>query len=50
LVVVIKELEPLPPLLPLPPISFNEASELLKYCGFKEKYILTESGFEAVAI
>ena len=29
---------------------FNEASELLKYCGFKEKYILTESGFEAVAI
>ena len=29
---------------------FNETAELLKYCGFKEKYILTESGFNAVAI
>lgn len=30
--------------------SFCEADELLKECGFKEKYILTESGFKPIAI
>lgn len=29
---------------------FDEATELLKTCGFKEKYILTDNGFSAVAI
>lgn len=29
---------------------FNEATELLKFCGFKEKYILTDCGFTAVSL
>ena len=29
---------------------FDEAVELLEYCGFNEKYILTENGFKAVGI
>lgn len=29
---------------------FDEATALLKECGFKEKYILTENGFDAVPI
>lgn len=31
-------------------LGFKEAEELLKYCGFKERYVLTENGFEAVII
>jgi len=30
--------------------GFQEAEELLAHCGFREKYRLTESGFEAVAL
>ena len=30
--------------------KFEEAAELLKACGYKEKYILTKQGFMAVAI
>ena len=30
--------------------KFNEAAELLKSCGFKEKYILTDQGFAAVSL
>lgn len=30
--------------------KFNEAAELLKSCGFKEKYILTDQGFVAVSL
>ena len=30
--------------------NFDEAAELLKLCGFKEKYILTEKGFEGVSL
>ena len=30
--------------------GFNEAAELLKQCGYKEKYILTEQGFVAVPL
>lgn len=30
--------------------NFNEATEFLKTCGFKEKYILTDSGFTAVSL
>ena len=30
--------------------GFDTAAELLKRCGYKEKYILTKSGFEAVEI
>ena len=30
--------------------AFNEATELLSACGFKEKYILTDRGFEAVPL
>lgn len=30
--------------------KFNEAAELLKSCGFKEKYILTDHGFVAVSL
>jgi len=30
--------------------KFDEATELLKSCGYTEKYILTESGFAAVAL
>ncbi|MBQ7399482.1 MAG: histidinol-phosphatase [Clostridia bacterium] len=30
--------------------NFNEAVEMLRECGFKEKYILTDSGFSAVAL
>lgn len=29
---------------------FKEATELLKSCGYKEKYVLTESGFTAVTL
>lgn len=29
---------------------FKEAAELLSECGFKEKYILTKSGFKAVGL
>lgn len=29
---------------------FDEASELLKACGFREKYILTDSGFKAISL
>lgn len=29
---------------------FNEAAELLKVCGFKEKYILTDNGFIPVSL
>lgn len=29
---------------------FDEARELLIHCGYKERYILTDSGFEAVGI
>ncbi len=29
---------------------FDEAAELLKYCGFKETYIFTENGFVPVAL
>ncbi len=30
--------------------NFNEAAELLKSCGFKEKYIFTEKGFVEVSL
>lgn len=30
--------------------KFDDAAELLKECGFKEKYILTDSGFTAVSL
>ena len=30
--------------------SFNQATEILKMCGFKEKFILTDTGFKAVAL
>lgn len=30
--------------------SFEDATELLKSCGYKERYILTENGFEAVLL
>ncbi len=30
--------------------NFDEAAELLKDCGFKEKYILTDSGFKSVSL
>ena len=30
--------------------KFDEAADILKECGYKEKYILTKSGFEAVSI
>lgn len=30
--------------------KFDEATELLKYCEFKEKYILTDCGFTAVSL
>ena len=30
--------------------GFDDATELLKYCGFKERYILTPSGFRAVPL
>ena len=30
--------------------KFDEATELLKECGFKEKYILDKNGFEAVSL
>ncbi len=30
--------------------KFDDATELLKSCGYTEKYILTESGFSAVAL
>ena len=30
--------------------KFDEAEEFLKECGFKERYILTEDGFKAVAL
>ncbi len=30
--------------------GFSEAAKLLKDCGFKEKYILTETGFKAVSL
>lgn len=30
--------------------NFDDARELLKQCGFKERYILTQSGFKAVEI
>lgn len=30
--------------------GYHEARELLKECGFKERYILTDSGFESVAL
>jgi len=30
--------------------KFSEAAELLKSCGFKEKYILTDCGFKAVSL
>lgn len=29
---------------------FKEAAELLKECGYKEKYVLTDSGFTAVSL
>ncbi len=30
--------------------NFDEATEILKLCGFKEKYIFTEEGFTAVSL
>lgn len=30
--------------------GFEEAAELLEFCGFRERYILTESGFRAVGL
>ena len=30
--------------------SFDQATELLKECGFTEKYILTDNGFTAVSL
>lgn len=30
--------------------NYAQAAELLKHCGFKERYVLTDSGFKAVAI
>ena len=30
--------------------AFDDARELLLECGFKEKYILTQEGFSAVAL
>ena len=30
--------------------KFDEAAELLKSCGFKEKYVLTDCGFTAVSL
>ena len=30
--------------------KFDEATELLRECGYKEKYILTKDGFEAVSL
>lgn len=30
--------------------KFDEAAELLKNCGFKEKYVLTDDGFKAVSL
>lgn len=30
--------------------NFKEAAEILKMCGFKERYILTDSGFTAVPL
>ena len=30
--------------------KFDEATEILKECGFKEKYILDKNGFEAVSL
>ncbi len=30
--------------------GFDDAAELLRSCGFKERYILTDSGFTAVAL
>ena len=30
--------------------NFNEAAEMLRECGFTEKYILTDNGFSAVAL
>jgi hypothetical protein len=30
--------------------KFDEAAELLKNCGFNEKYILTDNGFIAVSL
>ena len=30
--------------------GFEQARELLLHCGFKEKYILTDSGFRAVEL
>ena len=30
--------------------NFEQATEMLKICGFKEKYILTENGFKAVGL
>lgn len=29
---------------------FDEAAELLRFCGFKEKYILTDNGFKGVEL
>ncbi len=30
--------------------AFDDSAELLKSCGFKERYILTDNGFKAVAL
>jgi len=30
--------------------NFDESAEILKMCGFKEKYILTDDGFKAVSL
>ena len=30
--------------------GFSDCAELLKVCGFREKFILTESGFVAVPL
>lgn len=30
--------------------KFDEAAELLKGCGYKEKYVLTDCGFTAVSL
>jgi hypothetical protein len=30
--------------------KFDEAAELLKSCGYTEKYVLTKQGFTAVAL
>jgi len=30
--------------------KFDEAAELLKGCGYKEKYVLTDYGFTVVSL